>query len=162
MRNRYDIALGFAIIMAIICSSHAQDSPQEYVDAHNSFRKDLGLPPLTWDDTVAEFAKNFAAERKDDCALVHSKPPRKYGENLAYGPELNATGAVFLWGREKAFYDYDTNTCSPGKRCGHYTQIVWKDTLKVGCDRVMCTNTPMCYVICSYDPPGNYIDTKPY
>ncbi|KAK1417569.1 hypothetical protein QVD17_26698 [Tagetes erecta] len=153
------MVLAFAIIMAI---ADAQDSPQEYVNAHNHFRQELNLPPMSWDETVAEYARSYANQRMNDCAMIHTKPPHKYGENLACGPDLNATGVVFFWGREKAWYDYNTNTCEQGKKCGHYTQIVWKDSLKVGCGRVKCTNTPMWYIVCSYFPPGNYIGAKPY
>ena len=41
------------------------------------------------------------------------------------------------WVSEAADYDYATNTCSAV--CGHYTQIVWRDTQDVGCGIKNCT-----------------------
>lgn len=49
----------------------------------------------------------------------------------------------------------------PGKMCGHYTQIVWRDSVRLGCASVNCLNGGM-YAICSYDPPGNYIGESPF
>ncbi|MEM6522020.1 MAG: CAP domain-containing protein, partial [Cyanobacteria bacterium P01_C01_bin.70] len=40
---------------------------------------------------------------------------------------------VAAWVAEKADYDYASNSCASGKVCGHYTQIVWRETTAVGC-----------------------------
>ena len=37
---------------------------------------------------------------------------------------------------------------------GHYTQMVWKDTTKIGCGEA--SNTDVTYLVCRYTPPGNY------
>ncbi|MBW0577664.1 hypothetical protein O181_117379, partial [Austropuccinia psidii MF-1] len=44
----------------------------------------------------------------------------------------------------------------------HFTQVVWKDTLRLGCWRKMCPTVRHApdmknayYWICRYDPPGN-------
>ena len=159
---RHDIVLVFAIFMVILCSTHAHDDErQAFVDAHNRIRKKMGLPLMCWDEKVAKHSKKFAQERKDDCAMIHSKSGI-YGENLAAGGDLNATSAVNRWIAEKDNYDYKTNTCREGKMCGHYTQVVWKTSVRLGCAKVMCTNNPCWWIICNYEPPGNYIDTKPY
>ncbi|PWA89183.1 hypothetical protein CTI12_AA113880 [Artemisia annua] len=92
--------------------------------------------------------------------MIHSKSGI-YGENLAAGGDLNATSAVNRWIAEKDNYDYKTNTCREGKMYGHYTQVVWKTSVRLRCAKVMCTNNLCWWIICNYDPPGNYIDTKP-
>lgn len=68
--------------------------------------------------------------------------------------------------------DYDSNTCSPGtcscisfqcNACGHYTQVVWRDSERLGCGVGDCTGGGEIWV-CNYDPPGNVIpsgETKP-
>jgi len=38
-----------------------------------------------------------------------------------------------MWADEEKCYDYDSNTCAEGHMCGHYTQIVWSTTRKLGC-----------------------------
>jgi len=44
--------------------------------------------------------------------------------------------------------------------CGHYTQIVWRDTKQVGCG-VARDNRREIWV-CNYDPPGNWVGHRPY
>ncbi|GAV80285.1 CAP domain-containing protein [Cephalotus follicularis] len=155
------LALACLIGLALVHYSFAQNSPQDYLNAHNDARASVGVGALTWDDTVANYAQNYANERINDCQLVHSGGP--YGENLAWGyPDLSGTGAVELWVDEKAYYDYNSNTCEPGKVCGHYTQVVWRNSIHLGCARVICNNNEGTFVICNYDPPGNYVGQRPY
>ncbi|KAJ0010608.1 hypothetical protein Pint_34070 [Pistacia integerrima] len=94
----------------------------DYVNAHNSARATVGVEPVTWDNTVAAFAQNYANQRIGDCPLVHSHSGGKYGENLAWSnANLLGTDAVKMWVGEKADYDYNSNTCAAGKVCGRYT-----------------------------------------
>ncbi|XP_043710092.1 pathogenesis-related protein 1A-like [Telopea speciosissima] len=136
---------------------------KEMVDEHNAVRTSLGLVPLTWNETVAEYAQRYADQRSGDCQLVHSQGP--YGENLYWASgaaELEtATAAVKAWVDEKSDYDYATNTCVNGKMCGHYTQVVWKNSQQLGCASVKCSDNAYLSV-CSYYPPGNYIGERPY
>ena len=44
--------------------------------------------------------------------------------------------------------------------CGHYTQIVWETTQKVGCAKIQCDGFDLW--VCNYDPPGNWVGEKPY
>ncbi|KAI3525509.1 hypothetical protein L1887_04352 [Cichorium endivia] len=161
MPHRNNRLLLLAISMGILHISGAQNSPQDYVDAHNQARAEVGVGPMTWDSRVASFAQNYANQRRGDCQLVHSQNSA-YGENLAYASGLALTGvqAVNLWVGEKADYDYNLNTCAPGKICGHYTQVVWSDSVRLGCARVHCDNSAW-FVTCNYDPPGNYVGSGP-
>ena len=148
--------------LALVFPSHAQNSQQDYVNAHNSARAAVGVGPVTWDNTVAAFAENYANQRIGDCALVHSGGGGKYGENLAWSSaDLSGTDAVKMWVDEKADYDYNSNTCAAGKVCGHYTQVVWRDSVRIGCAKVRCNNGGT-FIGCNYAPPGNYVDQKPY
>ena len=77
--------------------------------------------------------------------------------------------AVQAWGDEKAHYHYgvigDSGTCDSGEQCGHYTQIVWKETRKVGCAMAQYTAGDFqggYVVVCKYTPPGNVIGNAPY
>jgi hypothetical protein len=49
---------------------------QAYLDAHNTLRAKHGAAPLTWSDTLATYAQNWA----NRCVFEHSAGP--YGENL--------------------------------------------------------------------------------
>ncbi|KAH6813463.1 pathogenesis-related protein-1-like protein [Perilla frutescens var. frutescens] len=136
-----------------------QNSPQDFLDAHNRARAAVGVRPLAWNDTVAKYALHYAHERYGDCEMEHSMGP--YGENLAEGwGRLSAVDAVGMWVSEKSCYDYYSNSCVGGE-CLHYTQVVWRDSTHLGCARLQCHNGWL-FVICSYDPPGNYIGQRPY
>ncbi|CBI25093.3 unnamed protein product, partial [Vitis vinifera] len=143
--------------------SLAQSSPQDYVDAHNAARAQVGVQPITWNETVAAYARRYASSRvAEQCSMEHSGGP--YGENLAEGygsiGSLTGTDAVNLWVGEKPNYDYNSNSCVGGK-CGHYTQVVWRNSVRLGCARVQCNNGGW-FVTCNYDPPGNYVGQRPY
>ncbi|KAI3715943.1 hypothetical protein L6452_22936 [Arctium lappa] len=157
MGHWHNIMLLLVISLAILHLSHAHSEPDDYVHQHNCIRKALGLPPLTWDPKVVARAEAWAAKRKD-CKLIHSEGG---GENLAYGHELTGRRAVQLWIDERRDFDYDKNECV--QMCGHYTQVVWKDTERIGCARVLCDppNETSYFVVCNYDPPGNY-PRQPY
>ncbi|CAB4290778.1 unnamed protein product [Prunus armeniaca] len=75
--------------------------------------------------------------------------------------DLSGLDAVDMWLVEKADYNYDSNSCADGKVCGHYTQVVWRNTARVGCAKVRC-NSGGTFIGCNYDPPGNYVGQKPY
>ncbi|XP_047318483.1 pathogenesis-related leaf protein 6-like [Impatiens glandulifera] len=139
--------------------STAQNSPQDYVDAHNAARAQVGVGPIAWDENVAAFARSYASQRAGDCDLRHSGGP--YGENLAQGTgDLTGRDAVNLWIGEKPFYNYGSNTCVGGE-CLHYTQVVWRNSVRLGCARVPC-NGGGWFVTCNYDPRGNFIGQRPY
>uniref|UniRef100_A0A1J3IEP3 Pathogenesis-related protein 1 n=2 Tax=Noccaea caerulescens TaxID=107243 RepID=A0A1J3IEP3_NOCCA len=146
------------LVGALVRPSKAQDSPQDYVRVHNEARAAVGLGPVQWDESVAAYAQSYADQRRGDCNLVHSGGP--YGENLAKSSgDLSGASAVNLWVDEKANYDYPSNTCNGV--CGHYTQVVWRNSVKLGCGKVRCDNGGT-IIVCNYDPPGNYVNEKPY
>jgi len=135
--------------------------------AHNVVRAsvDAGLDPLTWDANVAAFAQEWADELATrGCDLEHrprsGEFAQRYGENIfwASGGSWTAQDVVESWASEAADYDYDSNTCS--NICGHYTQIVWRDTSRLGCGRATCGSQEVW--VCNYDPPGNVLGERPY
>ncbi|KAL5560880.1 hypothetical protein UlMin_030627 [Ulmus minor] len=159
LSSRVSLAI-FVCMVGLALTCNAQDAPQDYLNAHNSARDQVSVDHLTWDDTVAAYAQNYANQRQGDCNLVHSGGP--YGENLAWSSgDLSGTAAVGLWVAEKDDYDYNSNTCAAGKVCGHYTQVVWRNSVRVGCAKVRCNNGGT-FIGCNYDPPGNYVGQRPY
>lgn len=126
------------------------DFAKSILDAHNKDRAQHSAPDLSWSKDVYNYAKAYAD--KYDCSgnLVHSGG--KYGENLAYGSgSLSGPSAVQMWYDEGKNYDY-----SAADTYDHFTQVVWKSTTKVGCAQNTCGGKGT-YVICSYDPAGNFI-----
>ncbi|XP_059446929.1 pathogenesis-related protein 1-like [Corylus avellana] len=146
--------------LTLLHLSFAQNTQQDYLKAHNDARAAVGVGPLKWDDKVAGYARDYANKRIGDCKLVHSGGP--YGENIAWGSaDLSGTAAVKLWVDEKKSYNYNSNSCAAGAVCGHYTQVVWRNSVRLGCAKVRC-NSGGTFIICNYDPPGNYVGQKPY
>ncbi|KAF8074330.1 hypothetical protein N665_1113s0011, partial [Sinapis alba] len=44
--------------------------------------------------------------------------------------------------------------------CLHYTQLVWKKSMRIGCAMGFC-NSGDTFIICNYDPPGNIVGKQP-
>ncbi|KAL1564553.1 pathogenesis-related leaf protein 6-like [Salvia divinorum] len=150
--------LGLSILISTV---RAQNAAQDYVNAHNGPRTQVGVGAVTWNATLATYALNYANSRVGDCALTHSYGP--YGENLAKGSSNTFTGisAVNLWAAEKQYYDHTNNCCIGTNQCLHYTQMVWHDSTQIGCARVRCNNG-WYYIVCSYHQPGNWEGEMPY
>lgn len=129
------------------------------------------LPSMQWDPNLASYAATWAAKcQSANGQLLDHDPNRTnvagyayIGENIyASGGTATAQGAVQLWASEKANFTYPT-TCAAGQTCGHYTQIVWRDSLHVGCALQNCPN--LAYpntIVCDYGPGGNYQGQAPY
>jgi hypothetical protein len=143
---------------------------QIYVDAHNAVRAAVTeppnyaggtwepIPPVSWSDEVATTSQEWANHLRDtmDCGLQHAQGTG-YGENLAAGSNVGAERAVDMWANEKSNYvyspeyEFESNT-------GHYTQIVWRKSIRIGCASASCGRSSV--VVCRYDPPGNYIGNE--
>jgi len=127
--------------------------------AHNAVRATQSIRPLTWSETLAARAQDWANTLLTRGEFIHHlKSP--YGENLFEidGATASPEQVVEAWAAESRDYDYATNKCR--KVCGHYTQIVWAATTKVGCG--VARNARREIWVCNYDPPGNYIGKRPY
>jgi pathogenesis-related protein 1 len=159
--------------------------------AHNAARARVATSPvlaeLTWSTSIAAVAQAYADKLAAACAdtLLHSSDDerRGYGENLAsftssggsgQVPNGSAARVVELWESEVDCYTYGpfesgvNATCSAGCAdyggCGHYTQLVWRQTQRLGCGLGECTQgkTRKSYWVCHYDPPGNFLGSAPY
>jgi uncharacterized protein YkwD len=100
---------------------------EEIVQAHNAVRAKLNLPPLTWSAKIAAVAQQWADRLAARDEFVH-RPKSLYGENMfkIIGSPTPAARVVKEWADEAADYDYSSNRCKAV--CGHYTQLVWRDT----------------------------------
>ncbi|KAL9321319.1 hypothetical protein ACSQ67_013158 [Phaseolus vulgaris] len=150
--------LGLAIVGDV---AKAEDSVTYYLYGHNDARSEVGVENIVWNNTVAAFAQDYANQRKD-CQLIHSGGGGMYGENIAMSTgEMSAAEAVKMWVDEKQYYDYDSNSCAAGQQCGHYTQVVWRKSVQLGCAKVRCNNGGT-FITCNYSPPGNFLGERPY
>ena len=122
------------------------------------------LFPLTWDVGAARAAQAWT----NQCTFGHPLAGNfNYGQNLALqNPPATGTDGVRNWEAEAADYTYATpfGTCTndPSSNCGHYTQIVWRETTAVGCGVTQCPAVtgfgggPYAVEACNFSPGGNY------
>jgi pathogenesis-related protein 1 len=145
-------------------------NPSAMTTAHNQWRAQVGAPNIRWSEKLVDVAQTWADSLKNDgCGFYHSK--NGYGENLyKASPLMWSDGrrgfqdktpreVTDSWGDEIKDYNYEKNSCSGV--CGHYTQVVWKDTTEVGCAMSVCDDKSQLWV-CSYSPAGNLVGTRPY
>ena len=180
----------FCTLACAAGASHAAVSDTErdaLLAQHNQIRS-AALPSaanmtcLTWDADLETVAQNWATQ----CNFFHN-PNRgsayaalstntgQVGENIYITTASRASaltganGATALWAAELSDYTCASNSCTPGKVCGHYTQLVWVNTRRVGCAVQLCatviglpnfSNAQL--VVCDYNPAGNFIGQTPY
>jgi hypothetical protein len=149
---------------------------QAWLDLHNAVRRDAQPPPspplpaLTWSANAAAVAQAWA----DGCKYQHNPGRGDRGENIAASApqgHWSIADVVRAWASEAQDYDYASNTCALGMQCGHYTQLVWRTTLRVGCAHRVCDAAHSPFVgqllswdfwVCDYEPPGNWVGQRPY
>lgn len=157
--------------LLIATAAHADMAPdataQMFLDSHNQFRaQSHNLPPLEWDNELAEYAANYAQKRKGDCELLNSVIKETGpGENVYVGgggDRWQPSDAVYAWGnQEMKYYNVEENECFGGE-CNHYLQVVWRDTTKLGCARVVCDQNRGVFMTCNYSPAGSLIGERPF
>ncbi|XP_070551500.1 venom allergen 5-like isoform X2 [Ptychodera flava] len=144
-----------------LSNSGEKEIMDQLVEAHNYFRCLHGVGPLKWDDKLAAFARTVASDNAARGYIHHSDSD--YGENIAMQQlqgEKQATGYGFvkMWYDEIEMYNFrnpmfDFNT-------GHFTQVVWKGSERVGCAMASAPAGAFTafYVVCNYEPQGNWMD----
>jgi len=133
-------------------SQLSTDEINQTLAVHNFERTAYKLAPLKWDCKLAKMAQEWA-----DRGIFEHRDTT-YGENIFVSAHANLTmnSMIDFWLAEKAFWNNSAGSCAAGKVCGHFTQIVWRSTAKVGCgiNRTAPGNWKLMFV-CNYDPAGN-------
>ncbi|XP_010216306.1 PREDICTED: glioma pathogenesis-related protein 1-like [Tinamus guttatus] len=140
---------------------------EECVRGHNDCRAKVSpaasnMRYMTWDAALARTARAWA----NKCRFQHNTRLReKYqchpnftsiGENIWLGSHqmFTVVGAIATWYNEVRFYTFDTRKCT--KVCGHYTQVVWDRSYKVGCAVAFCKKVGAfknaALFVCNYAP----------
>lgn len=136
---------------------------KKMVERHNFYRKKVGVPPVVWSDELAVYADKWAKRLAQRCELKHRKKD-DYGENIYWHSAKSAEyAAVDSWASEEEFFNHKKRTfkSNASGRYGHYTQIIWRKTERIGAAVRNCPGGGQIWV-CNYDPPGNYIGEKVY
>ncbi|NXP14029.1 GRPL2 protein, partial [Thinocorus orbignyianus] len=149
---------------------------EECVRVHNELRRKVQPPAsnmryMTWDAALARTARAWA----NKCLFKHNIYLRKkhqchpnftsVGENIWVGSRhmFKAADAIKFWYSEVQFYTFADRKCT--KACGHYTQVVWDYSYKVGCAVTLCKKVAgirnAAKFVCNYSPGGN-LPRRPY
>lgn len=170
------LALGFATALGcggpigpvrVLPADHPD--ARAFLAAHNHARATASprpkppLAPLRWSDALAREAAKTAAR----CRFSHGGSD--FGENLVARKLAHPPAdAVAVWTAERTDWDPIARRCRAGRACGHYTQIVWRESRELGCASQRCDGgSPMgrgewFLTVCNYAPAGNDAGRAPY
>ncbi|MFN8623757.1 MAG: CAP domain-containing protein [Chloroflexota bacterium] len=165
-----------ASVAGVTVAEVSKDEQQVMLGKHNSLRtkvaadesarlgQTVSIPKLTWNADAAAIAQAWADHLLATDTFEHNPDTGGLGENIywesGFDPSTGAKRAFHNWASEQDDYTWDTNSCAAGKKCGHYTQIVWSGTTSVGCG--MATDGTQAYWVCDYAPAGNVQGQRPY
>ena len=150
---------------------------------------------LAWDDKLEQVAQDYAdrcvfqhngARGEQYNALnptdINGQPFARavsVGENLAASGSSNLTQASMAqaasgirnWveeGRSYSFGEFGVNDFCSARTCGHFTQVIWASSHKVGCAVNYCRAGTVferfasTILVCNYAPAGNFLRRTPY
>ena len=162
---------------------------KQALDAHNQFRREAGsnanerganMVEMVWDDQLARRAQDWAELcQRGHTLMTDCETGDALGQNLYYAGNVGSnigsfdvTTFIKAWNDEKQFYTYSSQECknAAGQQevCGHYTQVVWAKSVKVGCGIKYCpviSNLGYTNAVvfgCDYTPVGNFNNEHPY
>eukprot|EP01061_Rhynchopus_euleeides_P009390 TRINITY_DN1855_c0_g2_i1.p1 TRINITY_DN1855_c0_g2~~TRINITY_DN1855_c0_g2_i1.p1 ORF type:complete len:1412 (+),score=353.86 TRINITY_DN1855_c0_g2_i1:84-4319(+) len=138
---------------------------QAVVAQHNLYREKHGACPVTYSKEIETWtlgSAGFGTTCSTGNLKHNSGAP--YGENIAMvgrgginaGTWDAAEGVKNWYCGEEGCYDYNNGGFSGST--GHMTQVVWKDSLEIGCGlcHIPDSSYTKVYIMCNYKKAGNY------
>ncbi len=152
------------LFLLLYCGEAAQAASateiQQWLNAHNTYRTLHGVSDVTWSETVADEAQDWA----DSCPAGHSGS--SYGENMAFATGFYTIQSIVDgWYSEEPNYDYSNPGYYENPNTGHFTQVVWSATTEIGCGYTtgcqdIFPGSPGTWSdvwVCNYSPAGNVL-----
>lgn len=135
--------------------------PGRVLAAHNQVRAQAGAPNLIWDSELGTAAAKYALQLALTNSFQHSDRQARAGtgENLWMGTRgaYSVETMVGHWASERRLFvpgTFPNNSRSGNwEDIGHYTQMIWPTTTRVGC--ALASNATTDYLVCRYSPAGN-------
>ncbi|KAI9358952.1 CAP domain-containing protein [Zopfochytrium polystomum] len=166
------------------CSLSTSGYGDDYAGAHNAIRGAYGLGVLSADGNLEAWvnqaiyqynsgSRDCGNNGHDGSAAVKGMGENFWvgmGQDSAYRNRVSMAAAVDSWNQEAGNYfawsgrrsnpnDAWAYATSIGQEVGHFTQIVWSSTTRVGCARRLCMSSGQFpYVVmigCRYQAIGN-------
>src|SRR5438270_1491594 len=140
--------------------------PMRILAAPNAVRARSGVAPLVWDNALGNAAAFYAAQMAFTGRFEHSNRRARVGtgENLWMGTHgvYPIEAMVGGWASEKRWFVpgvFPANSRTGNwEDVGHFTQMIWPTTTRVGCALAATARTD--YLVCRYSGAGN-IDGRP-
>lgn len=139
---------------------------ERVVRSQNAERDRLGLREMVWDPVLAAAAANYATELAATGKWQHSAWETRVGqgENLWMGTRAAFTPEEMVgdWLAERRLFRSGTfpnvSTSGSWHEVGHYTQVIWPATNRVGC--AVRSSAEYDYLVCRYSGPGNVMGDR--
>jgi len=148
-------------------SSSGSDFANGQLNRHNQYRQKHGANNLWLDNTLTSGAQDWAnhlAAKGQWLTLEDHADLDGIGENIAFecGIPTAPSGdrATDSWYNEVKDYRYSNPGF--GYNTGHFTQVVWKNTARLGIAKAKGKafkdgrNWDCTWIVGRYEPPGNY------
>lgn len=159
--SRLLLLLAFPVLIGASDPERAFVAP--LMAGHHTERAAVDVPRIAWDEGLAADAGRWATHLARTQSFEHedevSEDPDVQGENLWMGTHgaWSPAEMVAAWADEKRDFRRGTfpNVSRTGDLAdvGHYTQMVWRDTGRVGC--AIASDKRMDYLVCRYARSGN-------
>ncbi|CAF4156458.1 unnamed protein product [Rotaria magnacalcarata] len=130
------------------------------LELHNALRPKHGVPPLILDNTLSQKAQLTAMDLANTAQNQQRTYEYKQGENVYTKSNLTsiqhisigATATQCWYGEIK---DYNFNIPIFSMSTCHFTQVVWKNTTRLGVGIAFDNEGKTAFVVALYDPAGN-------
>ena len=132
---------------------------------HNQARIQHQVVPMEWDDKLAAEAADWANHLVGLGYMTHSTGESGQGENIWMGTAGAFSYDVMLrdWVDEGRYFRAgqfpQISSTGDWRDVGHFTQMIWKDTRRVGC--AVASGGGWDYLVCRYSSPGNIFGEHP-
>lgn len=174
--------------------SRSQIALGNFMGLYGNFAVATDMKRLQWDAKLETVAQNWANQcqwqhNSNRATEYNALSPtdingnpiagsESVGENLAYfaSSALTAASLEYALSGYKAWVDegqdysmgaFNVSDFCDNEPCGHFTQVIWANTYKVGCAVNYCaagtvSSLASTYLVCDYASAGNYIGQMPY
>ncbi|XP_023567704.1 cysteine-rich secretory protein 3-like [Octodon degus] len=138
---------------------------KEIVNKHNELRRAVSpkasnMLKMEWSSAAAEKAQGWANQCKHGhSSKAYQKLNVSCGENLfKSNVPFSWSAAIQSWYNENKDFTFGEGPKPPTAVVGHYTQVVWYSSFRVGCGTAYCPNFPRLKysMVCEYCPAGNF------
>uniref|UniRef100_A0A1E1WVY9 Putative cysteine-rich protein n=1 Tax=Tityus obscurus TaxID=1221240 RepID=A0A1E1WVY9_TITOB len=137
---------------------------------YHSLPSAANMMQLEWDNELAAIAQAHA----NQCKFEHDSGDQRAVENFSVGQNLLETSGILSidWNKVKIWYTTEVKYYRPEynkpfqfhKNYGHFSQVIWAKTWKVGCGVAGYVKNGVKKVLytCNYGPAGNLIRSEAY